>query len=58
MDELNRLIREPETWIYLIALILGVVFLFVPLFNVCGLIFVVLGASLIVLRYLKLRKVA
>ncbi len=56
MNTFLQLIRDPETWVYLIALILGLVFLFVPLFKVCGLIFTLMGVTLIVLKYLKLRK--
>jgi hypothetical protein len=56
MEDLKTVIRDPETWIYLIAIGLGIVILFTPVLNVCGGMFVLMGVLMLVIKYFSIRK--
>jgi len=56
MDDIRSMFRDPETWIYLITIGLGIVVLFTPVLTVCGGIFLLMGVVMLVIKFFSIRK--
>lgn len=56
MDDLRIMIRDPETWIFLITIALGLVILFTPVLSVCGGMFLLMGIMMLGIKYYNTRK--
>jgi hypothetical protein len=54
MNNLQRFLRDPETWIYLIAVGLGLVIFFTPVLRVCGGFFTLFGLIALGIKFYKL----
>ena len=58
MDTLKSLVRDPEVWIYLIALLIGLAVFFTPVLRLCGGMFLLAGLILLGIKLYKALKSA
>lgn len=53
MQNFKRWVSDPETWIYLIAVILGVILVFTPILGRCGWMFLLAGVLMLGIKYYR-----
>jgi hypothetical protein len=58
MINFKRWIGDPETWIYLICVILGGVLLFTPILGRCGWMFFLAGLLMLGIKYYRVASTA
>jgi len=56
MNDFQRFLRDPETWIYLIAVGLGLVIFFTPVLRMCGGIFMLFGLIALGIKFYNIKK--
>ena len=56
MEDLKKLLRDPEVWIYLIAFVIGLAVLFTPVIRLCGGLFLLASLVMLCIKVINYRK--
>jgi hypothetical protein len=56
MEDWKKLMRDPEVWIYLIAIVIGLAVLFTPVMRLCGGFFLLASLIMLSIKLINYRK--